>query len=211
MPTTSHPPTSLRCCTDEPPSDEALLIAVARGESGAGRAFVRRFQQGVYGLARAISGDPVQAEGIAQQALSRAWRQAGTFDPHRGSASTWVLRITRNLAVDAIRHQRTEAHEPRTVIFLDRSGRAGLPDESATTSEESDRVRAALRQLPADERRALLLATFYGYAARDISEADGIPLAEAGSRLHSGLLKMRELLHEEEPAEPIEPAARSCL
>jgi DNA-directed RNA polymerase specialized sigma24 family protein len=106
MPATSHPPISLRRCTDEAPSDEALLIAVARGESGAGSAFVGRFQQSVYGLARAIIGDPVEAEDIAEEALTRAWHQARTFDPHRLPASRWVLRITRNLAIDAIRRQR---------------------------------------------------------------------------------------------------------
>jgi RNA polymerase sigma-70 factor (ECF subfamily) len=94
------------------------------------------------------------------------------------------------------------------VIFLEQSGRTGVPDQSATTSEKSNRVRAALRQIPAHERRAVIVATFHGYAANDISEAEGIPLSEARNRLRSGLLKLRKLLHE---VEPVEPAIESCL
>jgi RNA polymerase sigma-70 factor (ECF subfamily) len=210
MPATSHPSSALRCCTDEDPSDEALIVAVARGEAGAERAFVHRFQHPVYGLAKAIVGDPTQAEDVAEEALTRSWRQAGTFDPHGGSARTWLLRITRNLAVEAVRRERLQPLDHRVVISLDDRGRRlpDEPDESATPAAESNPVRAGLRQIPPAERRALVLATFYGYAAEDISEADGVPVSEARNRLHSGLTKLRGLLPR---AEPVNPATESCV
>ncbi len=102
-----HPTTqtarSPRPSSDESPTDEALLAGLGRGDSGMGTIFVRRHQRRVYGLARSIVGDPTQAEEVAQEALIRAWRHAGSYDPRRGSVPTWVLTITRNLAVATLR------------------------------------------------------------------------------------------------------------
>jgi RNA polymerase sigma-70 factor (ECF subfamily) len=206
MPATSHPSTALRCCSDEDPSDEALILAVARSDAGAERAFVHRFQHLVYGLAKAIVGDPVQAEDIAEEALTRAWRQAGTFDPHGGSARKWLLRITRTVAVEAVRRGRLQQMDRRVVILPGEPGRR-QPDEPAPV-EESNPVEAGLRQIPPAERRALVLATFYGYAAKDIGATDGIPVREARNRLRSGLTKLRGLLPQ---AEPVNPPTESCV
>ncbi len=58
-------------------------------------------------------------------------------------------------------------------------------------------MQTALRQLPAEQRRALVLSGFYGYTARDISELDGIPLGTVKTRIRMGLRKMRDLLRDD--------------
>src|SRR4051812_46023868 len=84
-------------------SDEALLAALAAGDEEAAVAFVRRYQRRVYGLAVTLLGDRDLADDVAQEAMVRAWRHAAAFDVRRGSVSTWLLAITRNLAIDALR------------------------------------------------------------------------------------------------------------
>ena len=86
--------------------DDALLAGFAVGDSDAAAAFIRRHQRRVFGLALAVVGDPVLAEDVAQEAFARAWRHAGAYDPRRGSVPTWLLTITRNLAIDAARLRR---------------------------------------------------------------------------------------------------------
>ncbi len=198
MPPTTQRATSPRPLSDDGPSDEALLFGLGRGEPGAATAFVRRYQARVYGLARTIVADPNQAEEIAQEALIRAWRHAGSFDPRRGSVSTWVLTMTRNLAVDTLRRKRALPADPTTPIFLDQPSRGSTPEEAATVADETDRVRTALSRLPDEQRRALVLAAFYGFTAREISETEAIPLGTAKSRVRSGLLKVRSLLGDDE-------------
>ena len=146
MHTTSHQAISPRSCADDEPSDgepsdEALLVGLGRGDQGAGGAFVRRFQRRVYGLAKSIVGDPTQAEDIAQEALSRAWRHAETYDSRRGSVSNWVLTMTRNLAVDALRRKGAEPADPRAVIFLDQPAQGPVPEEAAIIADHTNRVR----------------------------------------------------------------------
>ena len=90
------------------PSDEALLAGFATGDERSAAAFVRRFQGRVYGLAMTIVRQPQVAEEVAQEAFARAWRHAGAFDARKGKVSTWLLSITRNLAIDATRMRRSD-------------------------------------------------------------------------------------------------------
>src|SRR5207302_7260205 len=131
------------------------------GDPGAGGAFVRRYHRRVYGLANSIVWDPTHAEDIAQEALSRAWRHAGSYDSRRGSVATWVLTMTRNLAVDTLRRKTAEPVDPRAVIFFHQPARGRTPEEAASVADEANRVRAALSQLSVEQRRALVLAAYY--------------------------------------------------
>src|SRR5439155_4875959 len=80
-------------------SDEALLAGFAASDPEATSAFVARFQRRVFGLALTVVGDRDAAEDVAQEALLRGWRPAAVFDARRGSVVTWLLTITRNLAI----------------------------------------------------------------------------------------------------------------
>ena len=93
-------------------SDESLVAGIASGDADALAAFVRRFQARVYGLALAVVGDPGLAEEIAQDAFMRVWRHAPNYDSRRGRVPTWLLTITRNLAVDAIRLRSNRPIDP---------------------------------------------------------------------------------------------------
>jgi RNA polymerase sigma factor (sigma-70 family) len=172
------------------PSDEALVAAVAAGDSVAATAFVRRFQARVFGLARSIVGDPSMAEEIAQEAFLRVWRHAEAYDHRRARVDTWLLSITRNLAIDQLRIRRATAVDPaeldRMDVILLRPSEGGeeLGDELAA-------LREALGALPADQRRALVMAALYGYTASEISEIEGTPLGTTKSRIRAALQKLR--------------------
>ena len=195
---TTHRATSPRSRSDDGPSDESLLLGLSQGDPGAGITFVRRYQGRVYGLAHTIVANPTQAEEIAQETLIRAWRHAHSYDPRRSSVSTWVLTITRNLAVDTLRRKGAQPADPRAAIFLDQPAHGSMPEDSATVTDETIRVRTALSRLPSEQRRAILLAAFYGYTAREISQREAIPLGTAKTRVRRGLTKVRSLLRQHE-------------
>jgi len=175
-------------------SDEALLTGMGLGESGAAAAFVKRFQARVFGLALSIVGDPALAEDIAQEALTRAWRNAAAFDPRRGAVATWLLTITRNLAIDALRLHRGRPTDPETLAELEMPSDAPEPADAAVMAETARDVRGAMRLLPVEQRRALVLSAFYGRTAKEIASLEGIPLGTAKTRIRAGMLKLRALL-----------------
>src|SRR5829696_1815907 len=102
-------------------TDEALVAGLAGGDSGAATAFVRRFQARVYGLALTMVGDTAVAEEIAQEAFTRAWRHAGAYDARKGRVATWLLSITRNLAIDHLRAKRPAPLDPATLGDAERA------------------------------------------------------------------------------------------
>jgi RNA polymerase sigma-70 factor (ECF subfamily) len=175
-------------------SDEALLAGLAAGDAEAGRLFVRRFQSRVYGVALSVLGDRAAAEDIAQEAFVRAWRRAGGFDARRGTVAAWLLRITRNLAIDRLRLRQPEVTDPSRLASLDLVAAGTTVEDAAVTSDTTAEVRAALCQLPVEQARALLLAAFYGRTAEEISRSEDIPVGTAKTRIRLGLRKVRALL-----------------
>jgi RNA polymerase sigma-70 factor (ECF subfamily) len=178
-------------------SDEALLAGLGTGEADTGAAFVRRFQRRVFGLALSIVNDPGLAEDVAQEALAKAWRHAQAYDSRRGSVATWLLTITRNLAIDALRLRRAQPTDPDALVALEVPSSAADPVEIAATKDDAGRIRMAVGRLPMDQRRALVLAAFHGRTAKEISESEDIPLGTAKTRIRSGLLKLRAMLVEQ--------------
>jgi RNA polymerase sigma factor (sigma-70 family) len=178
-------------------SDEALVAGLAARDHEAASAFVRRFQRRVFGLARMIVGDDRAAEDISQEAFVRAWRHAGAYDPRRGSVVAWLLTITRNLAIDAVRVQRPLVFDPIALVDLGGPAADRAPDDLVVLSDDTDRLRVALGRLPEDQCRAIVLAGLHGYTAREVSDVEGIPLGTAKTRIRTALLRLRSALVEE--------------
>jgi RNA polymerase sigma factor (sigma-70 family) len=170
-----------------PLSDEALVAGFAAGDSDAATAFVRRHQARVFGLAVTMVGDPAVAEEIAQEAFTRAWRHAESYDTRRGKVSTWLLTITRNLAIDHLRAHRTEPLDPGAIHHAEEALWISAGSRSA---EEVGEIREALADVPAEQRRALLLAALFGYTAREISMIEEIPLGTAKTRIRTAMQKV---------------------
>jgi RNA polymerase sigma factor (sigma-70 family) len=177
-------------------SDEALLAGMAAGAVAAGMAFVRRHQGRVFGLAWMLVGDPGLAEDLVQETFLRAWLHGASFDARRGNVRSWLCTITRNLAIDTLRMHRAEPADPDALLAQLALADDDLSDH-ITRLEDAERVRAAVRELPAPQRRAVVLAVWFDRSAEEISRMERIPLGTAKTRIRGGMLRLRSALAEE--------------
>jgi RNA polymerase sigma factor (sigma-70 family) len=188
--------------------DEMLLSGFGGGDEEITVAFVRRFQRRIYGVALSVLGDGRLAEDAAQQAFERAWRHAGTYDVRRGSVGAWLSTITRNLAIDMARTRRSTPIDPDELLLrMATSGGSSTGAGFATSTEGPERevmaglaaddLRAALRGLPPEQARAVVLAGIGGLSASEIAESEGIPLGTAKTRIRTAMRRLRVALSPE--------------
>ena len=175
------------------PSDEAVLAGMGSGDAASASEFVRRFERRVYGLTLSILRDRGAAEEAAQETFVRAWRHASGFDPLRGSVAAWLLTIARNASINMLPSRRAAPVDPEVLLGLsedrlDGGGRRGV------AFEDAEPLRDAVRRLPDEQRRAVVLAVFYGFTAREMSELDDVPLGTVKTRVRAALMKLRSEL-----------------
>jgi RNA polymerase sigma factor (sigma-70 family) len=175
-------------------SDEQLMARLDGPEIEASISVLYdRYSRTVFGVGLNILGDRSLAEELVQEVFLKVWRSSGTFDPSRGSFSTWLYRVTRSVALDLYRKR---AHRVRPVrdgdmhIATTRDSSAG-PEEILDESWLSWRVSRALEMLDAPHREVIELAYFGGLSEREISSRTGIPLGTVKSRTTRAFKRLR--------------------
>jgi RNA polymerase sigma-70 factor, ECF subfamily len=176
------------------------LTAVSRAAAGDGAALAALYDshaRPVYSLALRVVGDTGDAEDIVQEVFAQAWRQAGRYDPSRGTVAAWLLNITRTRAIDRLRARRARPDAAATAPESNElTLQAPFIDPGDTLAAERDavQVRAALQQLPVLQRLAIELAYFEGLTQHEIAERLEQPLGTIKTRIRLGLLKLRDAL-----------------
>src|SRR3954454_5176549 len=175
-------------------SAEAVVALLARSDESALAELYDRFGRVAYGLALRILRDDKLAEDAVQEGFLTAWRNADRFMPERGKASTWLLTFVHRRAVDLVRREDRRRPDPRAEGA--EATQSGSAEEDAWLRFERERVQAALRQLPDQQREALELAYYGGFTQSELAERLGQPVGTIKSRMFAGLARLRELLAE---------------
>ena len=173
--------------------DGALIERVRRGDADAFAQLYDRHGALVFGVARRVLGNPVQAEDIAQSVFLQIWSKPSSFQG--GSFAAWIATVARNAAIDVLRSAAVRTREPELPL--------NLPSNVDLDDEVFARVRAsavgeALKTLPSDQREAIVRAFFEGLSYREVAQALGAPLGTIKSRIRTGLRRLMEVLREVE-------------
>ena len=141
----------------------------------------------VYGVAHRMLGDTVAAEDVTQGVFLKIWSAPELY--HSGNFAGWIVRMTRNRALDMLR---SKAHNV-----------AELPEQQPDTDDLEERafaaidgnlVRTALKQLPPEQRSPIELGFFGGITHEEIARRTGVPLGTVKTRIRAGLRRLRTAL-----------------
>lgn len=172
---TSHaaPSPSVPASTTEPvdPSGAPVPLGI--------EAIVREHSGAMYRVAISVVHDHSLAEDVVQESVVKAWQALDTF---RGEASvrTWLLRITHNTAISALRKRRDDVTAPSELP--ERPGH-GSVEESALLRADRDEIWQALSRLDPVGRAIVVLREVDRMSYEEIAEVLDLPTATVRTRL----------------------------
>jgi RNA polymerase sigma-70 factor (ECF subfamily) len=133
--------------------------------------------------------DAATAEDLAQETLLAVWRRASLYVAEKGSVTTWIFAIARNVRIDRLRREVPWQELPEE--GPEQASGEALPDEAVSEKERQARVRAALAALPPEQREVVALAYIEGLSHGDIAARLRLPLGTVKSRMRIAYQKIR--------------------
>ncbi|MFC9253290.1 RNA polymerase sigma factor [Amycolatopsis thailandensis] len=165
---------------------ESLVAAAQGGDAAAIAALVSGSHPHVQRFARSLCASPEDAEDSAQEALIILYRKIGTLRA-TGALASWMFRIVRN---ECLRRARRAVRGDDLADF----GAVVSAEDDALERLEARRVAATIAELPADQRRVLIMRDIQGYPGRTVADALGLSTAAMKSRLHRARATVRQSL-----------------
>lgn len=168
-------------------ADEAEMVRrMSGGDQDALDELVGRLGGRVRGLVRMLMGDHAESEDVVQETFWQAWREASRYRRDLGSPAVWLLRIARSRAIDHLRQRRSRTRT--TTRYAERA-----PRVHATIAPPRERhpLEGLLRDLPPDQRQAIVLAFVHGLSRDQIARVQRVPVGTVKTRIGLGLGKLR--------------------
>lgn len=173
--------------------DEATIWLIAVRDRRDREAFVRLFDfyaPRLRAMLARMNCTGAATDDVIQDGMLRVWQKAHQFDPAQASASAWIYRIVRNRHIDIVRRDARPMPEALKVEGPPEPD----PGEAIALQAEAARLRAALADLPPEQRRMVEMAYMGELSHREISDETGLPLGTVKSRIRLALERLRHSL-----------------
>ncbi len=183
----------------------ALAGRCLEGDADAWEQLARSQHRRIYAICYRFTGSQSDAEDLTQEAFLKMYRNLGSFDAERGSFTTWLTTLTRNLLVDHYRRSRMERASdsldesqdgeedgPRKVDRLADGGRS--QEQHLAGMELRAQIQQALGCLSAELREAVILRDLQEMDYKEIAEVLGVPQGTVKSRISRGRCELARLL-----------------
>lgn len=178
---------------DTDTSDADLLARIAHQDEASLATLYDRYHVLAFSLALRVVNDRGRAEDVVQDAFLSVWRKAASYAEGRGSVKTWLTSIVRNRAIDTIRARRESDSDDDAILLSLRDPNPGVV-EQVTARLDREVVRAAIGDLPPEQRAAISMAYFGGLSHSEIADATGVPLGTIKGRIRLGMQRLKASL-----------------
>jgi len=184
--------------------DELLLRRAQGGDPEAFEQLIGPLEQLVWRVCWHYTGNRETAEDCGQEAMVRIWRNLGSY---RGDCAleSWVYRIAANCCMDWLRKKkrdRSVSMEPMREQGFDPADPAPGPEAQAAAKDERQRLREAIRQLPEEQREALVMTQLEKIPYEEAARMAGVSEGTIKSRVNRAKARLKEILAEERELSP---------
>lgn len=178
------------------PTDAELMRLIRERDEGALEQLYDRYARLVYSFARRACSDEALAREVVQRVFTRLWTTRAEYDASRGAFSSWLVAVTRNIAIDALRSERR--HRGTVPIedaaSLRRDDGIGDPEAAAIRRSTQSELARASRALSVPQQRVIELLYWKGFTLHEIAEMGHEPIGTVKNRLHQALKSLRRHL-----------------
>jgi RNA polymerase sigma-70 factor (ECF subfamily) len=172
-------------------NEQELVSALKERDERAFSYLYDNYSGALYSIILQIVQNSEQANDILQEVFINIWRKIETYDATRGRLFTWMLNITRNASIDALR-SRSYQNSMKNQELTENVNRAG--GRSTQTNLDHIGLRKTLSKLKPEHRILIELAYFEGYTHEEIAQIEDIPLGTVKTRIRNALLQLKEYL-----------------
>ena len=171
-------------------NEEQLVHALRQGTEEAFDYLYENYSGALYTVILTIIKEPETASDVLQEVFIKIWKQIGSYDNSKGRLFTWMMRISRNAAIDVVRSK--EFRKNSQNLDLNES----VYDSTSVEIKTDDiGLRKLVSQLKPENRAIVEMSYFEGYTHAEIAKQLGIPEGTVKSRLRAGLLQLKHVLN----------------
>ncbi|MFM2106361.1 MAG: hypothetical protein RL338_1393 [Chloroflexota bacterium] len=173
--------------------EAALFVRIRDRDERAVEELYQRYGSALHSLAYQVTGAERFAQDVVQEVFVAVWRDAGRFDPAKGSVPAWLFSLARHKAIDLVRRE-ANVRKRTADVDLEIEEAPDDVDHEAWLRIRREAVLEAIATLPPAQREALELAFFSGLTHVEVAERLSIPLGTAKTRIRTALLRLRAVL-----------------
>lgn len=148
-----------------------------------------RFSDALYGILLRIVHEEEQAEDLLQEAFLKIWQQASKYNGEKGTLFTWMLNVTRNLALDKLRS--AEYSRKQQTFSLDDNVNTIDRSSSVNHNEQAAEVIELVSKLEPQHKQLIEMVYIQGYTQAEVADILAIPLGTVKTRIRSALQHLR--------------------
>jgi len=169
-----------------------LLNRIQHNEEPALSELYDQYNRVVYSVAYQVLSNQQDAEEVTQDVFLRIWNKSELYDPEKGKFVSWLLTMTKRLAIDLVRHKQrvSRVQNPVSLDEKEYLWETTLVDEG-DNSELRRTLIDAMRELPTEYQEAIQLAYFKGMTHTQIADHLDRPLGTVKSHIRQGMQKLR--------------------
>lgn len=179
--------------------DLELLAKIGEQDREALATLYDRYGRRVFALAVRMLKDPIGSEEVTQDVFMSVWRRGASYTSKKGKFTTWLFSIAHNRTIDELRKRRRDRSRENDDIDDHLNIQSGdiSPADTAIAQSEYAQIRAAMDELPEEQKNVIELSYFKGLTQTEIASKTGQPLGTVKTRMRLALKKLRSALSAE--------------